>query len=269
MNRMSVWRAIFSDAKRATNSDLRIATERVMTASIIFAIYVLLVFQFVGAGEADREIELRLLAIAAPLLPYPLVYIFRVLTSIPDREIKERVRLNRLRQRLTPNLDITVIDGGTPKSFNKNGKIHQHICLTVKNLSCRSTDIVSAELVALTSDNGNSLRDPIEFKWPGQDRYEMDWVVIPPDGIRTAKLFRVEDGNLSFGVDVAAMDYQAFFDGGTKFQGALIMNDRHYGGQKVHFLLEANPIKFSIIDIEPPDPQTIRDIEKEASHYAR
>lgn len=235
-----------------------------MSASILFAIYVLLVLNFIGPEQAVGEIELRGMAIAAPLLPYPLVFLFRLVTSIADRDIAANAEVDRMAWRLTPQLEINVLNDGAPLEFRDGKKPRHYVCFSVRNPAACRTDIVSANLLTLTGDNDSVLRDSIEFQWQPDGPHMDKWVSIPAGEVRTAMLFEaVEGGGIAFGVPVNALDYQTFFEGGTRFEGTMSIGDRYYGTQVVHFTLTADPLRIEVHRIDPPDPATIKDVRNE------
>lgn len=115
---------------------------------IVFAIYVLLVFNFIGPEQALGELQLRVVAIGAVILPYPLVFAFRMFTTIPDRELSAHGEIDKLNARLTPNLRFSLMNNGQPIAVpegsvtktaagyvtNQKGENH-YICASVENTS--------------------------------------------------------------------------------------------------------------------------------------
>lgn len=267
MGRGKIWKAILRDAVNATNADLAIATDRLMQTVILFAIYIVLVSNFVGTKAGAEEFELKLLAAVAPLLIYPLVFVFRILTAIPDRELSRNVRLNDLRRHLTPRLEIELLNGGRPKLFQMKTGDEYRFAMSVRNVSTRMTDIVDCFLTEFTGNNGRAIRDAIEFAWQDTEKSDNQWVSIPAQGSRTCKLFYFDGGDIKL-PPTGDADDRTFFDGGTTFTGMITLGDRYYGAQKIGFQLDLQPDPMiTITTIEPPDPQTVQDIEADLAAY--
>jgi hypothetical protein len=212
-----------------------------MIPVLLFVIYVVLVWTGISAEEATLQIQERVFWIAAPLMVFPPWWICLLFITIPAREQRSEERIAHLRKRLTPRFQIEALNGGAPvqvqvgtgvtttggaRITNLSGN-DEIICLGVKNLSDRPSDICEAQLVELVGDNGSQLSDPIMFKWRGIGDPDSDWTVIPSKSMRTAKAFTVISDRIYFAVDKLPVDYVNFFDGGKRFAGKIAFSDRY------------------------------------------
>ena len=263
MSRWQVWRAIFREAWSTANLDLGFIRSRLIQTAILYAIYILLVFKQISEAKAAEELELKVLAGAAPLLVWPIIYAYRILTSIPDREIRRNSRLNALRERPTPKLEISLLE----KLFQMHSGDESRLALSVKNTSVKQSDIVSSFLTSLTGDNKRELRDPIEFSWQDTEKQDQQWTTIPAGGRRTCKMFYIDQGCLKL-PPTGEADDRTFFENGTTFKGIIVVEDRYYGATSIRFTLNQAPdVVMTIDEIGPPDPQTIKDIEEDKLGY--
>lgn len=246
--RLLVWRNILAAALRATLADMQfIKGWGLMVPALLFSIYAVLVWQFVGVGEVGGEIRDKMLAIATPLFAFPICYLVRLLFVIPDREIDLDVRIERMKLRLTPRFNI----GAVRHEFaGRNSEVQNHLCLTVQNVSQVGSDICSAQFVELATDTGKTLVDPVELQWLGTHG-DQHWGQIPSSGTRTVKAFQVAGDELQFNPSATPATYQNFLSGAKMLKGKIAFDDRYWGGQYVHFVAYAgDDPRIEILQIE-------------------
>ena len=224
---------------RKTLADLRFVSGwGIMVPIILYAIYVLLVWYTVGIETAGVELRDKLLWICAPLAAFPIWYVFSIPAVVAKRERSLGQRLLRLKTRLTPRFEISSIRHTFDNHGNMIGETAEFLCLAVKNVSDRQSDVCGAQLIELHGDNGSSLVDSIELAWlSSSGNGEECWGHIATGATKTVKVFRVSDDRLGFNMPVVPTSLNKILQESRKLSGKIAFDDRYFGGQIINFIL--------------------------------
>ena len=236
MEFLKVWASIAEENtdRSADALGLKWAWEHRMISVLLFVIYIVLVLIWKGADQADSEIEDTILAIASPLLVFPVWWIARLPWTVASRETRSVDRIAKLRERLTPRFEF----GSVRQVFtNSRNEDSEYLCLTVRNISEQQSDLCGAHIVELRSDTGSSIIDPVELNWMGSGGDQM-WGHIPSGATRTVKVFRVwGEGLLGFNMQVVPAPYRGILEGTNALIGKIMFDDRYWGGQLIEFIV--------------------------------
>lgn len=92
-----VHKRAYQNARHALSLE---STGSVVIAGFVAAIYLLLVWHFVGADEAHVELTDRFLGWLTPFLLFPLVYIWKIIAAPSEIDAEARTKLLKLQPRL-------------------------------------------------------------------------------------------------------------------------------------------------------------------------
>ena len=260
--RFPVWKNILHEITRATMSDLPfLKGSRIFASALVYFFYLLFVFNILGKTAAFGQVLDKSLLSIAPLFAFPVIFTFKAVQVIADREIELERRVLRLRTRLTPRFEI----GWTRQRFtDTKNQTDEFLCLTVKNISDAPSDLCGASMIELKSDFGSSIIDPIELQWLGSNG-DQPWAQIPSGATRTVKVFRVfSGGEIGFNMSVVPEPFRSILFGANSAVGVVCFDDRYWGGQRVEFAAySGNDARLEITNLEtfpatkPYDPETL------------